>query len=123
MFNGLSQANSVGLVSASADASVQGEILGISASIQALAQSIPPIISGFIAASIAPNAPAMVAASVIITAGIVFWLFYKPVEPKSELPPLAARGMEPVIEQEDAGAGSRTQEGITRQPRLRHGQL
>jgi len=46
--NGLSQANLTALVSRSAGPKIQGEILGINASIMALAQTIPPILSGFI---------------------------------------------------------------------------
>ncbi len=38
VFNGLSQSNMVGLISRSVDSSIQGEILGINASIQAFAQ-------------------------------------------------------------------------------------
>ena len=75
---GLSQANITALVSKSVDASIQGEILGINASVQALAQSIPPVLSGYIAASIAPEAPIYIAAMTILIAGYIFLLFYKP---------------------------------------------
>jgi len=105
-FNGLAQANSIGLVSVSASPSEQGEMLGLSASVQALAQSIPPILSGYLAASITPEAPVVVASVIVIVSAIVFWMSCKPCPPNAEaLPRLAARGMEPVIEQEDAGAG------------------
>ncbi len=77
---GLSQANLVGLVSRSAGPEIQGEVLGINASVQALAQAIPPMLSGFIAASLAPEAPIVVSSIVIIIAGVVFWIIYKPLK-------------------------------------------
>ena len=46
VFNGLVFANLSGLISRSADQKIQGEILGINASVQALAQLIPPVLSG-----------------------------------------------------------------------------
>ncbi len=75
--NGLSFANLTGLISRSADQKIQGEILGISASIQALAQLIPPILSGFIAASFTPETPLIVASVIIISSGILFIFLYK----------------------------------------------
>lgn len=77
--NGLSFANMVGLISRSAEAKIQGEILGINASIQALAQLIPPILSGFIAASFSPSAPLIVASVIIIFSGVLFIALYKPI--------------------------------------------
>ncbi len=76
--NGLSMANITGLISRSADAKIQGEIMGINSSVQALASSLPPILSGFIAASIGPTTPLFVASSVVMLAGIVFSIMYKP---------------------------------------------
>ncbi len=80
IFNGLSQANIPGLISQSVDATRQGEILGVSASVQALAQSIPPILSGFIAASITPESPILISAVVIVAAGIFFNIFYRKIQ-------------------------------------------
>ncbi len=77
-FNGLTIANTTALVSRSVDAQVQGEILGINASVSALAQSIPTILSGYIAANIFAEAPIIAASAVIFLAGLTFWLFYKP---------------------------------------------
>src|SRR6185437_10784149 len=74
--NGLSQANLTGLVSRSVEGSVQGEILGINTSVAALAQSIPPMLSGFIAAALAAEAPIAVSAIVIVIAGLWFIFFY-----------------------------------------------
>ena len=86
MSNGLSQANLVALISRSAGPEIQGEILGINASVQALAMSVPPMLSGFIAASITPEAPIFVAGVVIIFAALSFWLFYKAKETIINLP-------------------------------------
>ncbi len=78
-FNGLAQANASALVSKSVDRTIQGEVLGVNASIQALAQAIPPILSGFIAAELSPEAPILVASGVMFLAAVIFFLFYKPV--------------------------------------------
>ena len=76
--NGLASANITALVSRSSGAEIQGEVLGINSSVQALAMSFPPILSGFIAASISPYAPILIAGGIIISAGAFFWIFYKP---------------------------------------------
>lgn len=70
--NGLSMAGLPALVSHRTPASVQGEILGINASVQALAQAVPPILAGFLAADIAPVAPVYIAGATIGLAWIVF---------------------------------------------------
>lgn len=75
--NGLSFANLAALISRSADQKIQGEILGINASVQALAQLIPPILSGFIAASFSPETPLIVASLIIIFSGGLFAFVYK----------------------------------------------
>ncbi len=77
MFVGLCMANIPAIVSRSADARIQGEVLGINASIQALAQAIPPIISGYIAGSIGSNSPLVVSSIVIIFSGLIFVIFYR----------------------------------------------
>lgn len=63
----------------SADWHIQGEILGVNSSVQALAQSIPPILSGLIAAEFSPDTPLLVAVLVMISASLIFLIFYKPV--------------------------------------------
>jgi DHA1 family tetracycline resistance protein-like MFS transporter len=78
-FNGLVQAIVPAIVSKSADWHIQGEILGVNSSVQALAQSIPPILSGFIAARFSPDTPLLVAVLVMAAAGLIFLIFYKPV--------------------------------------------
>lgn len=78
-FNGLTQANLSGLLSRSAGPHVQGEIFGINASVQALAQAVPPFLAGFIARAVSPNAPLYIAAALIMIAGIFFNAFFEPV--------------------------------------------
>jgi MFS transporter, DHA1 family, tetracycline resistance protein len=75
---GLSLANIPSLVSRSASPQIQGEILGINASIMALGQSLPPILSGYIAASLTPETPIIVASLTVLLSGLVFVLFYRP---------------------------------------------
>ncbi len=76
--NGLIQANLPGLISRSADASIQGEILGINSSLQALAQAIFPLVSGVVAAKLSPDDTLIIAAVLMIATGLFFNLFYKP---------------------------------------------
>ncbi len=77
IFVGLTMANVSALVSLSAGPEMQGEVLGIDASVQALAQAIPAIISGYIA-TMGINMPVIVGAVIVMIAGGVFVLFYKP---------------------------------------------
>lgn len=78
--NGLIMSNLNALLSRAAPSNAQGEMLGINASVQALAQSIPAIISGFIAANLSSETPLVASAFLIVAAGITFRLLYKPVE-------------------------------------------
>jgi DHA1 family tetracycline resistance protein-like MFS transporter len=77
IFNGLCQAAIPGLVSRSVDRKIQGQILGINASVQALAQAIPPILSGYIAANLNSSAPIVVSGVVILLAAVAFNIFYR----------------------------------------------
>ena len=77
-FNGLSLANMGGLLSRSVPPQVQGEILGIGSSIQALANSFPPLLGGFFAASFAPEAPVVAAGLTMLMAWVVFASMYRP---------------------------------------------
>lgn len=77
IFNGLTMANAVSLVSKSAGLDVQGEVLGINASVQALAQAIPAIVSGYVA-TMGVSVPVLTGASIMIFAGLVFWVLYRP---------------------------------------------
>ena len=76
--NGISFANITALISKSASPEIQGEVLGINSSVAALAMSIPPILSGYIAASLHPDAPIWIAGGILILTAIFFWTFFKP---------------------------------------------
>ena len=78
LFSGLTMANLGSLLSRSVAPNVQGEILGINASVQALAQAIPAILSGFIAASLTPETPIVIASIVILIGAFLFRRLYKP---------------------------------------------
>ncbi len=82
IFNGLTLANSTALVSKSVGPEMQGEVLGIDASVQALAQSIPAIISGYVA-TLGISVPVMVGGATIIAGGLLFNIFYR--QPKKIL--------------------------------------
>ena len=75
---GLTMANSTALISKSAGPEIQGEVLGINASVQALAQSIPPIIAGYLAGSVTAEAPLILSINTLLLGGLVFWVWYKP---------------------------------------------
>jgi DHA1 family tetracycline resistance protein-like MFS transporter len=77
-FNGLSLANMGGLLSRSVAPQVQGEILGIGSSIQALANSLPPLCGGFIAASLTPETPVLAASLTMFLAWALFVTLYRP---------------------------------------------
>ena len=70
--NGIAMAALPALASRRAPARNQGEILGINTSVQALAQSIPPILAGILAAEITPSAPVYIAGAVIGVAWVAF---------------------------------------------------
>lgn len=77
IFNGLVLANVSALVSLSAGPEMQGEVLGIESSVQALAQAIPAIIAGYIA-TMGISVPVIVGGSVVFLGWLNFVLFYKP---------------------------------------------
>ncbi|MEI7682693.1 MAG: MFS transporter [Candidatus Saccharibacteria bacterium] len=77
IFVGLTMANTSALISLSAGAEMQGEILGIDASVQALATAIPAIISGYVA-TMGVNMPVIVGAVVVMIGGLIFVGFYRP---------------------------------------------
>jgi MFS family permease len=60
------------LISRSAGPSIQGEVLGLNGSLNALAMTLPPLISGVIAAYTEPSVPLLIAAIVTIFAGLYF---------------------------------------------------
>lgn len=69
---GLSQANMTALISRSAGSGIQGEVLGVNGSVMALAQAIPPVISGLTAVYFDPQAPLIIASIFVIFAGLYF---------------------------------------------------
>jgi DHA1 family tetracycline resistance protein-like MFS transporter len=70
--NGISMAAIPSLASQRADNDIQGEILGINSSVQALAQASPPIIAGVLAATISAIAPIYIAGVMMLISWIVF---------------------------------------------------
>jgi len=77
--NGLTMAFNSSLISRISPRDVQGESLGINASIMALAQAIPAVIAGYVAvAAVDSNMPVLVGSVTIAVAGIAFWILFKP---------------------------------------------
>jgi DHA1 family tetracycline resistance protein-like MFS transporter len=77
VFVGQTIANNTSLVSNSVGPEVQGEVLGINFSVQALAQAIPAALSGYLAV-MGISTPVIVGASLVISGGLLFWMIYKP---------------------------------------------
>jgi DHA1 family tetracycline resistance protein-like MFS transporter len=77
VFVGITMANLSALVSLSAGPEMQGEVLGIEASVQALAQSIPAFISGYIA-TMGVNMPVVVGGVIVLIAWVMYLAFYRP---------------------------------------------
>jgi DHA1 family tetracycline resistance protein-like MFS transporter len=88
-FNGLSLANMGGLLSRSVAPQVQGEILGIGSSVAALANSLPPLLGGFFAASFAPSAPVLAAGLTMLCAWALFLTLFRPVAAPATVVPSA----------------------------------
>jgi DHA1 family tetracycline resistance protein-like MFS transporter len=76
LFNGTIMANLSTLVSLTASDKNQGEVLGIEASVQALAQAIPAIIAGYVA-TMGVNMPVLVGGALVFVGWILFMFFYK----------------------------------------------
>ena len=74
---GLIMANLTGLISRSGDPREQGQVLGINASVQALGQSIPPVVAGYLAAALAPSAPIIAGSAFVFLAFLVFVFFLR----------------------------------------------
>jgi DHA1 family tetracycline resistance protein-like MFS transporter len=68
----LQNANFSSLLTRTAKDHERGEVLGINTSVISMAQAIPPLVAGGIAALFAPWTPIMIAAILIFVAGIVF---------------------------------------------------
>ena len=78
IFLGITQPNYNAVVSNQVSEKVQGEVLGVTQSVQSLAYAIPPIISGLVV-SINLNLPMEMAAGVSFLAWVIYqFVFYKP---------------------------------------------
>lgn len=77
--NAVSFANLSGLISRSADASSQGEVMGISSSLQALAQVIPPLVAGVLAAAFGTSAAIVFGSALVVAGWLLFLKSYRPV--------------------------------------------
>lgn len=75
--NGLTMAFNSALISRITTRELQGEALGINASVMALAQSIPAIASGYVA-SVDKGLTVFAASSLVALAGVAFWIFFRP---------------------------------------------
>lgn len=76
--NAVSFANLNGLISRSADASSQGEVMGIASSLQALAQVIPPLAAGALAAAFGTSAAVLFGATIVAAGWLLFITTYRP---------------------------------------------
>lgn len=76
LFHGLTMANVQSLISLSAGPEIQGEILGIDSSVQALAQAIPALIAGYIA-TMGINVPVIVGSGFVFLGWATYMLFYR----------------------------------------------
>ncbi len=77
VFVGQTIANSTSLVSTTVGPEIQGEVLGINFSVQALAQAIPAAMSGYLA-TMGISTPVLAGGAAIIAGGLVFWIIYRP---------------------------------------------
>lgn len=77
LFIALTMANMTALVSSVVSTEIQGEAMGILSSVEALAQGIPAVLSGYIA-SIGVWLPSVVASVLMVLAGLLFWVTFKP---------------------------------------------
>lgn len=75
VFNGLVMANTNSFISRTSPKEIQGEALGISASVQAFGQAVPAIIAGYIG-SLSQNLPIFISAALMLLAAIVFRIVY-----------------------------------------------
>ncbi|MCA9324084.1 MFS transporter [Candidatus Saccharibacteria bacterium] len=83
LFVAMNMANLIALISSVSARNIQGEVMGINSSVEALGQAIPAVMSGYIA-SIHVWLPSVVSATTMVIAGIVFWILFKPAYVKHE---------------------------------------
>ncbi len=72
VFIGLMFANFSAIISRTAPPEEQGEVMGISTSVQAIAATYPPLLAGFLAANFAVNIPLFVSGTFVF----IGWLIY-----------------------------------------------
>ncbi len=77
IFIGQTMANSLALVSSSVGPEIQGEVLGINSSVQALAQTVPAALSGYLAV-LGISTPVLAGGATIIVGGLLFLFVYRP---------------------------------------------
>lgn len=77
MINALTLASIPAVISNAADGSTQGKYAGMSNSVQALALSIAPILSGYISASLSPIMVVIVSSVLMLVAGSIFLSYTK----------------------------------------------
>lgn len=75
--NALTMAFSTALITRVTPANIRGEAMGISSSSSALAQAIPAVLAGYVAAHHA-KLPILVGSLIILCGGLLFWLIFKP---------------------------------------------
>lgn len=75
--NALSMAFSSALITRVTPGNIRGEAMGISSSSSALAQAIPAMLAGYVAAHHA-KLPILVGSLIILCGGLLFWLIFKP---------------------------------------------
>jgi len=85
IFQGITNPNITNVISGLADKQSQGEILGISQSVQSLAMTLPPVVAGFLA-TFDVRLPIIMAGCMILGAWIIFVTqFKKPTAKFSEI--------------------------------------
>lgn len=77
IFEGLVFPNETTIVSKLANEDDQGEVMGITQSLRALTQAIPPIIAGFLV-SVNQNLPTLTASALILLAWAAFMISFRP---------------------------------------------
>jgi predicted MFS family arabinose efflux permease len=76
-FNGLSVVNLQGLLSRSVGPAEQGEVLGINASLQALAMGLPPLTAAAVASALSPESAIVAATLCQLAAWLAFVTLYR----------------------------------------------
>ncbi len=70
--HGIQHANYISLLTKTTDEAMRGEVLGVNASVSSLAQSLPPVFAGLMAAAFTAYVPILMSAFLVMLAGVVF---------------------------------------------------